>query len=59
VTAICAGGYRSSMATSLLERSGFEKITNVVGGMAAWNTGPGQARSSPNAVAQRPPAAKA
>ncbi len=44
VTAICAGGYRSSMATSLLERSGFQKVTNVVGGMAAWNTGPGQAR---------------
>jgi hydroxyacylglutathione hydrolase len=38
ITAICAGGYRSSMATSLLERAGFEKVTNVVGGMAAWST---------------------
>jgi len=36
VAAICAGGYRSSIATSLLERLGFERITNVVGGMAAW-----------------------
>ncbi len=36
VAAICAGGYRSSIATSLLERLGFSRITNVVGGMAAW-----------------------
>jgi len=37
VAAICAGGYRSSIATSLLERQGFRKITNVIGGMTAWN----------------------
>ena len=36
VAAICAGGYRSSIATSLLERLGFARVTNVVGGMAAW-----------------------
>jgi hydroxyacylglutathione hydrolase len=36
VAAICAGGYRSSIATSVLERLGFEKVINVVGGMAAW-----------------------
>ena len=36
VAAICAGGYRSSIATSVLERMGFERITNVVGGMTAW-----------------------
>ena len=34
---MCAGGYRSAIATSVLERLGFRKITNVVGGMAAWN----------------------
>jgi rhodanese-related sulfurtransferase len=34
---ICAGGYRSSAASSVLERLGFHHITNVVGGMAAWN----------------------
>ncbi|HEY6065318.1 MAG TPA: MBL fold metallo-hydrolase [Thermoanaerobaculia bacterium] len=33
---ICAGGYRSSIGTSILEQHGFTKITNVVGGMAAW-----------------------
>jgi len=38
VTAICAGGYRSSIATSLLEQQGFRKITNVVGGMSAWES---------------------
>ncbi len=36
VTAICAGGYRSSIGTSILERLGFPRVTNVVGGMAAW-----------------------
>ena len=36
VTAICAGGYRSSIGTSVLERLGFRHVTNVVGGMAAW-----------------------
>ena len=37
VAAMCAGGYRSAIATSVLERLGFRKVTNVVGGMAAWN----------------------
>ncbi len=36
IAAICAGGYRSSIATSVLERLGFAKAINVVGGMAAW-----------------------
>ena len=37
IAAMCAGGYRSAIATSMLERLGFQKVTNVVGGMAAWN----------------------
>jgi glyoxylase-like metal-dependent hydrolase (beta-lactamase superfamily II)/rhodanese-related sulfurtransferase len=36
VAAICGGGYRSSIATSLLERRGYRRVSNVVGGMAAW-----------------------
>jgi len=33
---ICASGYRSSIATSVLERAGFGHAINVVGGMVAW-----------------------
>lgn len=33
---ICAGGYRSSAAASLLERRGFRELYNVVGGTSAW-----------------------
>jgi len=34
--AICAGGYRSSAATSLLERHRFADLVNVIGGTSAW-----------------------
>jgi hydroxyacylglutathione hydrolase len=33
---ICAGGYRSSAATSILEKRGFENLLNVTGGTGAW-----------------------
>jgi hydroxyacylglutathione hydrolase len=33
---ICASGYRSSIATSLLKRLGFKDLFNVVGGTTAW-----------------------
>jgi hydroxyacylglutathione hydrolase len=33
---ICQGGYRSSAATSILERKGFQEIYNIAGGTAAW-----------------------
>jgi rhodanese-related sulfurtransferase len=32
----CAGGYRSSIAASLLERSGFHSVAEIAGGFAAW-----------------------
>jgi len=38
VAVVCAGGYRSSIGTSILEQQGFTRITNVVGGMAAWKS---------------------
>jgi len=38
VAVVCAGGYRSSIATSLLEQGGLRRLTNVVGGMSAWST---------------------
>ncbi|HEX3070181.1 MAG TPA: rhodanese-like domain-containing protein, partial [Thermoanaerobaculia bacterium] len=33
---ICAGGYRSSIASSILARAGFTNIMNVQGGTEAW-----------------------
>jgi glyoxylase-like metal-dependent hydrolase (beta-lactamase superfamily II)/rhodanese-related sulfurtransferase len=33
---ICAGGYRSSAAASLLEKLGFTNLLNVAGGTGAW-----------------------
>ena len=33
---ICAGGYRSSAATSILARHGFSNLLNVTGGTSAW-----------------------
>lgn len=32
----CAGGYRSAIAASLLERGGFSNVVDLVGGYAAW-----------------------
>lgn len=34
----CKGGYRSSIATSLLRRAGFDKAINVTGGFDAWKS---------------------
>jgi rhodanese-related sulfurtransferase len=33
---ICAGGYRSSAASSILEQHGFSDLLNVAGGTSAW-----------------------
>jgi hydroxyacylglutathione hydrolase len=32
----CAGGYRSSIAASLLQRNGFENVSEIAGGLAGW-----------------------
>ena len=32
----CAGGYRSSIAASLLQRSGFDRVSEIAGGIAGW-----------------------
>ena len=34
----CAGGYRSSIAASLLQRGGFSQVGEIAGGIAAWDT---------------------
>jgi hydroxyacylglutathione hydrolase len=43
----CKSGYRSSIATSLLEAAGFQNLMNVTGGFDAW-----QAQKLPCAQAQ-------
>ncbi|MDT8862176.1 rhodanese-like domain-containing protein [Alkalihalobacillus sp. MEB130] len=37
VVVICQSGIRSNKTTKLLRKMGFQKITNVKGGMSAWN----------------------
>ena len=32
----CAGGYRSSLAASLLQRAGMTQVSEIAGGIAAW-----------------------
>ncbi|HEX8028728.1 MAG TPA: MBL fold metallo-hydrolase [Vicinamibacterales bacterium] len=35
----CAGGYRSSIAASLLQSNGFTDVSEIAGGIAAWDAG--------------------
>ncbi|MGH9143146.1 MAG: MBL fold metallo-hydrolase [Vicinamibacterales bacterium] len=34
----CAGGYRSSIAASLLQQQGFTQVSEIAGGITAWET---------------------
>lgn len=34
---VCKGGYRSSIGASLLRRAGFERVSDLAGGMDAWS----------------------
>jgi rhodanese-related sulfurtransferase len=34
----CAGGYRSSIAASLLKASGFDSVSEIAGGLVAWES---------------------
>lgn len=44
----CRGGYRSSIATSILRRAGFRDVANLIGGYDAWKArGAGDRVSSP------------
>jgi hydroxyacylglutathione hydrolase len=35
----CAGGYRSSIAASLLQCHGFTQVSEIAGGIVAWEAG--------------------
>jgi rhodanese-related sulfurtransferase len=35
----CAGGYRSSIGASLLQRDGFRNVSELAGGLTAWQAG--------------------
>ncbi len=48
----CKGGYRSSIATSILRRAGFRDIANLTGGFDAWKTA-GLPCAVPGAIAPR------
>jgi rhodanese-related sulfurtransferase len=36
----CAGGYRSSVAASVLREAGFEDVSDILGGYGAWRNAP-------------------
>ncbi len=42
----CAGGYRSSIAASLLQQKGFAQVSEIAGGMAAWDAAKLRVRAS-------------
>ncbi len=44
----CAGGYRSSIAASLLQQRGFNSVCEIAGGMAAWDAAKLPVRSDQN-----------
>ena len=37
IAVMCQSGFRSAAACSILQRKGFKQVSNVVGGMSAWN----------------------
>jgi hydroxyacylglutathione hydrolase len=47
VVVMCAGGYRSSIAASLLRRAGFADVSDILGGYGAWEAA--QARKAATA----------
>jgi rhodanese-related sulfurtransferase len=38
VVVYCSGGYRSAIASSLLRKAGLREVTDLVGGLGAWES---------------------
>lgn len=38
VAVVCGSGYRAAIAASFLKREGYQSVTNVMGGMSAWQS---------------------
>jgi len=36
VAVICGSGYRATIASSFLQREGYQDVANVIGGMSTW-----------------------
>jgi DMSO/TMAO reductase YedYZ molybdopterin-dependent catalytic subunit/glyoxylase-like metal-dependent hydrolase (beta-lactamase superfamily II)/rhodanese-related sulfurtransferase len=51
----CESGYRSSIAASLLQRAGRQRITDLVGGLNAWQASGSNGRSSARPVVRERP----
>ena len=47
IVVYCAGGYRSSIAASLLQRAGFADVAEIAGGITAWEAAKLPVQSSP------------
>ena len=45
----CAGGYRSSIAASLLQGRGFPDVSEIAGGIAGWEAGKLPVKTAPTA----------
>jgi hydroxyacylglutathione hydrolase len=43
----CAGGYRSSIAASLLQGNGFDSVGEIAGGIAAWESAKMKVQAAP------------
>ena len=43
----CAGGYRSSIAASVLQQKGFDHVSEIAGGLAAWDAAKLPVRTGP------------
>ena len=54
----CAGGYRSSIAASLLQSRGFLRVSEIAGGIAGWEAAKLSDQDSPKLIMETPGVAR-